>query len=218
MAKPDYERLAEDLAVVRAAVEKSNGIFRFLRLSRAMGLVGLWSGVGIIALSCGAYLVDVRYGGLHAAPPAVIWLLYGLGALFVVAVAAGKIVLVMGQAKKTYRNFTVLRLIGEVYTPKTLPILIPSAIAIVGVLTFLFTRGLGRYITPSMSIVLGLVFLVFHNVFCLKSMLYSGTWMIGSGVALLFLAESVHASHGVALTLGIGFVALYVGDRIWEMT
>ena len=218
MSEPDYERLADDLAVVRAAVAKSSGIFRFLRLSRAMGLVGLWSGVGIIALSCATYFVDVRYGGLHAAPPAVIRLLYGLGVLFVVAVAAGKIVLIMGQAKKTYRDFTVLRLIGEVYTTQTLPVLIPSAIATAGVLTFLLTRGLERFIAPSMSIVLGLVFLVFHNVFYLKSMLYSGTWMIGSGVALLFLADSAHASQGVALTFGLGFIALYVGDRIWERT
>jgi len=218
MIPHEYEKLAEDLAVIRAAIEKSNGIFRFLRLSRAMGLVGLWSGLGIVVLSLVLYAIEVAYGGLTAAPTLVRGLLYGVAGLFVVAVAVGKIMLVMAHARKSYRDFTVLRLIGEVYTPQTLPILIPCAIAVSGVLTFLVSRELGAYIAPAMSILLGLLFLAFHNVFFLKSMLYSGAWMICSGVPLLFLAESTHAALGVAATFGLGFVALYVGDRIGDRT
>lgn len=218
MVDQEYEKLAEDLAVIRSAIEKSNGIFRFLRLSRAMGLVGLWSGLGIGFLSLVLYAIDMTYGGLVAAPPLVRGLLYGVAVLFVIAVAVGKIMLVMAQAHKSYRDFTVLRLIGEVYTPKTLPILVPCAIAATGVPAFLISRGLGAYLAPAMSILLGLLFLAFHNVFFLKSMLYSGAWMICSGVPLLFFAENTHTALGVAATFGLGFVALYVGDRIGDRT
>jgi hypothetical protein len=216
VAHSEYEKLIDDLGVIRTAIEKSSGIFRFLRLSRAMGLVGLWSGLGIVVLSLAMYAIDIRYGGLVTAPALVRGLLYGLVGLFVLAVGIGKIMLVMAQAKKSYRDITVLRLINEVYTPQTLPILIPSAVALGGVFLFLVSRGLGVYVAPVMSILFGLVFLAFHNIFYLRSMLYSAAWMICAGVVLLFLAESAHVALGVAVTFGLGFMALYMGDRIGD--
>jgi len=213
MSQPDYQQLVEELALMRRAIEKSGSIFRFLRLSQAMGLVGLWGGIGLLVFTGVWYQIDVRFGGIALAPPLARLLLLALGLALLVAIAVGKIVLILSQGQKTHRGLTLIRLVSEVYTPQTLPILVPCAAAGVGVAVFLLNRGLTQYMAPAMSIVLGLVFLVFLNVFYLKGMLYAGAWLIGAGLVVLFGAETIHPALAVATTFGLGFMGLYVGDR-----
>lgn len=216
MSQPDYEKLAEELAVMRRAIEKSGSIFRFLRLSHAMGVVGLWGGIGLLVFTGVWYQIDVRYGGLAAAPFSARLLLIGLGALLLVLTALGKVALIILQVQKTHRGFTLIRLVSEVYTPKTVPLLVPCAAAGLGAVVFLLTRGLSLYVAPVMSILLGLVFLVFLNVFYLKGMLYAGSWLILAGIIVLFGAEAIHPALAVAVTFGMGMMGLYVGDRVWD--
>lgn len=125
----DYADMVEDLSIMRSAIEKSSGIFRFLRLSRVMGLVGLFSGLGIIAFVGVWYYFDRRFGGLAEAPRVVRGFFIGFGVALLIGVAIGKILAIMEQARKTYHDLTVLRLINEVDTARTASIIVPCALA-----------------------------------------------------------------------------------------
>jgi len=64
-----------------------------------------------------------------------------------------------------------------------------------------------------MSMVLGLLFLVFLSVFCLRDMLYAGAWLFGAGLLVFFGTQTIHSALEVTTTFGLNLMGLYVGDR-----
>lgn len=214
--RPDMERLVQDLQFVKTAITKSNNLFRFINISRAIGLVGLWIGIGITILASAAYYLVDHFGDFDAVPATHRTGLFILMVIFLVAVATGKIVLIMKQARQTDRDLTLLKLIAAVYKPQTVNIIVSFIIAIIGISAFLSNRGLDIYLVPALSIMFGLMLLAFLNVFYLKELLVSGDWLLITGLVTLFNAETLHPLLALVITFGLGFPMLYVANRIMD--
>jgi len=210
----DLQKLVEDLQFVKSAVVKSNNIFRFINISQAMALVGLWGGIGLALLAGFSHYLVARFGTFDAVPLLFRLTFYLSIGLFWVAVGTYKILLILKHARKTYQDITFLRLISDVYAPQSIPIIIPFGLAMVGVPAFLITRDLGLYIVPAISILMGLSFIAFVNVFYLQEMLVAGNWMLATGLIILFYAERLPPSLAVIITFGCGFCLLYVANRL----
>jgi len=213
-SEDDMQKLAEDLRLVKSAVVKSNSIFRFINISQAMALVGLWGGIGIAALAGFVYFLSTRFGSFAAAPPVFRLTFYLSLVLFLAAVGTLKTKLILKHVRKTYHDFTILRLISDVYTEQSIPLIVSFALTGFGLLAFLFSRGLVLYIVPAISILLGLTFISFLNVFYLKEMLVAGNWMIITGLITLFYAEDIPLPLAVIVTFACGFVLLYAANRL----
>lgn len=214
----DIQKLVEDLQLVKSAVARSNSIFRFINVSQAMALVGLWGGIGIALLAGFSYFLTAYYGEFATAPLVLQVTFYIFLALFLAAVGIFKIRIVLKHARKTYQDITVLRLIDDVYTEQSIPLIVPFALAAAGLLAFLLSRGLTIYIVPVISMLLGLIFISFVSIFYFKEMLVAGNWLLITGLVTLFFVEDIPSSLAVIITFACGFVLLYAANRFMGKT
>jgi len=214
--KVNVDRLVEDLQFVKTAITKSNHIFKYVKISKALGLVGLWIGLGITMLAGLAYGLINRFGSFAQVPSASRIVLYSAMTVLFVATAVGKIVLVLRSARQTYQDITLIRMIEEIYRPQTLNIIIPFVMTITGITVFLTSNGLHVYLVPVLSVLFGLMFIAFLNVFYFSEMLVAGDWLIITGLITLFNAQTLHPLLALIITFGLGFPMLYVANRVMD--
>jgi hypothetical protein len=127
-----------------------------------------------------------------------------------------KVAVIVGQLKQTRKDMTVLRLFKEVYTPQALTIIIPFVAAMVAVSAFLITREQTLYLVPALSILVGLTCIAYVNIFYVKELVVTGDWLLATGIITLFTAEIIHPLLVPIITFGLGFIAMYVANRILE--
>jgi uncharacterized protein with PQ loop repeat len=214
----ETQKLVEDLRVVKNAVARSNNIFRFIDVSRAMALVGLWGGLTIAVLAGVVYYLTSRFGTYAEVPLSYRLALYISIGSFGSTAGIVKVLLLLTQARKTYRDITTLQLLRQVIiaicSSQSIYLIVSFASATVGVLVFLIVRDLELYIVPAVSLLLGLLYVAFVNVFYLKEMFVAGGWLVATGLITLFYAERIPSSLAVIITFACGFCLLYVANRL----
>ncbi|MCR4402185.1 MAG: hypothetical protein NUW12_05285 [Firmicutes bacterium] len=206
----EAERVIEDLKFIKTAIAKSGGIMRWLPISQVMRVVYLITGLAMTALCGGLYLL-YRFYGSYAESPA--WARAALIVLSAAAFAAGggvKISGLMAAARRIRSEYTLLRLLKEVYSERMVLILVPHVVAGAGVVVFLTIRGLVSYVVPTIAILFGLVMNALINVFDFRELVVSGDWLIATGLVVLFLGNRLDPLLGLVLTFGLGFVAAFV--------
>ncbi|MDK2931095.1 MAG: hypothetical protein PWR07_1226 [Bacillota bacterium] len=210
----ETERIIEDLKFIKAAIAKSSGIIRWLPLSRVMRVVYLMMGLVITAL-CGAlYLLIRRHGSFAESPAWVRIMLLSLGVTAFLFIAVYKVVGIMASARKIRSDYTLFRLLEEVYSVQSILILVRFFVAGVGVVSFLATRGFSVYIVPALAILFGLMFNALVSVFSFKELVISGDWFLATGLLVLFLEERLDPLLGLILTFGLGFIAAFVAGVV----
>lgn len=210
----DMDRVIEDLKFIKTAIAKSSSIMRWLPLSRVMRRVYLMAGL-IMTVFCGVlYLVTVKYGSLIEAPLWIRVSSFGSAIVAFVSVAAYKALSILAGARKIRSDYTLSRLMRDVYTGQTMVVMVPFIIVAVGIVAFLVGRGLSQYIVPSIAILLGLLLNALVTVFSLKELLVGGDWFIVTGLLGLFLGERLDPLLGLILTFGLGFIATYVAGTL----
>jgi len=213
----ETQKLIEDLQVVKDAVARSNNIFRFINISRAMALVGLMGGLGIAILAGVFYYLTIRFGTYAEVPLSYRMALYLSISVFCTTAGITKVLLILTQHRKTHRDITTLQLfsqlISAVYSPQSIPLIVSFASAAAGVLVFLLVRDLALYLVPAASILVGLMLVAFVNVFYIREMLVTGGWLLASGLVTLFYAERVPSSLAVIITFACGFCLWYIAYR-----
>lgn len=218
----EKQKLIEDLQVVKNAVARSNNIFRFINISRAMALVGLLGGLGIAILAGVFYYLTFRFNTFTEVPLSYRLALYLSMGIFCITAGITKVLLILTQVRKTYRDITTLqlfiRLIGAVYSPQSIPLIVSFASAAVGVLGFLLVRDLALYFVPAASILMGLMLVAFVNIFYIREMLFTGGWLVATGLVTLFYAERLPSSLAVIITFACGFCLWYVAYRFMSKT
>jgi|GEM_PF-480759 len=210
----DTQRVIEDLKLIKAAIAKSGGIMRRLPVSRVMRVVYLIMGLAVTVLSGGLHLLERHYGSLAASPGWMRTALLGLGVAAFLVGGTFKISGMMAAARKVRSDYTLLRLVEEVYTAQTVLILVPFAVAGAGAVGFLATRGLAAYIVPAVAILFGLMMNALVSVFYFRELVVSGDWLIATGLVVLFLGDRLAPLLGLVLTFGLGLIAAYVSGAV----
>ncbi|MEW6243268.1 MAG: hypothetical protein AB1497_03195 [Bacillota bacterium] len=214
-AREDLRKLVDDLENIKAAIDKSNSIWKYVDLTRRISLILLLSGVAITLFSAVIYALIQRYGEYEAVPAHLRIALYVSVAVVAAAIALGKIKGVMDETRTIHRDMTVIRLVKEIYTPQTLCVLIPYITVIALVAVFLNKGGHTAYVVPALSILFGLFLLAFANIFFMKELLVVGDWLLGTGLLTLFMAGTLHPLIALILTFGLGLPTMYVVNRLW---
>lgn len=214
--KENLEKLIADLEFVKTAITKNDSIFKYINIGGRLSRVALAGGILFTLISGWYYLLLSQYGSWPQVPEA---LKIGTNAglmIIGIAFAWAKVAVIAGQLKQTRKEMTVLRLFREVYTPQTLTIIIPFVTAMLAVSVFLITREQTLYLVPALSILVGLICIAYVNIFYVKELVVTGDWLLATGLITLFTAETIHPLLALIITFGLGFIAMYVANRILE--
>lgn len=212
--REDIDRVINDLEFVKKALAKNNSILKFIALSRIFRRVSLALGLFIIVGAGIFYLLVLRHGGCTSVPAATRTSLIVLTAVFVSVISIYKIWGVLAGARKVRSDYTLPRLIVEVYSPQTVLVLVPFMTAIAGTSVFLAVRGWGTYIVPALAILFGLLFNALVGVFHMKELIIGGDWLILTGLLTLFMAGRLHVLPALVLTFGCGMMALFLASLV----
>lgn len=212
----ELEHLVNDLVFIKEAISKNNNIFKYFSVSRALRGVLLYAGLIIISLSLFVNYLLARYDSFAGVPIALkrfTYLLVAVGLLILVIIKLNSIV---KAAKGVQSDMTVTKLIKEVYTGQTLMVMIPFLITVVLFIVFFYQKGLVEYMVPFAAILFGLLINSLVNVFHIKEMLVMGDWLIATGFIALFFLASLNPVLIIALTFGLGCIAMYISGLIFS--
>jgi hypothetical protein len=201
------QEVIADLTRIKEALSRSNSIFRFIDAGGALRGILLISGLLIAAFSAAFYGLSARYGAYAAAPvqfKALLWVLVGLSLPLIGYLKARNF---LQGARKISAGMTLFRLLREVYTPQFIALVLPYFAAMVLIAVFLSARGLGIYITPALSLMIGLLIISLSGVFYMREIyIFGGVWLVATGLLALFLAELLHPLAVPGLTFSAGFI------------
>ena len=213
--RKDIEQVIDDLRFVKQAIAKNNSILKFIALSRILGVMSLVGGLLITAVA-GAYYLLIRYYGSYAGIPSrTRALLAVLIVIFSVFIGAFKIWRILAGARRVRADYTLLKLVRELYSSQVLLVFMPFLFAGAGVVGFLAARGMTPYLVPALAVLFGLLFNALVGVFYIKELIVGGDWLIAGGVLTLFMTERLHPLLALILTFGLGLIALFVAG--WAM-
>ncbi len=202
----ELREVIADLQLIKEAVSKSDSIFKFIDIRNAIKPVLLIGGLLIAFFSVIFYYLIENYGSFMAVPANIRVIL-----LFLIALSCGVLgYLKLGNFLKSARgiseDMTLKRLFSEIYTPRSLVLLLPYLVVIAVVAIFLGSRGDIYYIVPALAILFGLMYLSVSSLFYFKELYFMSMWLIATGLLALFIAETIHPLAILGLTFSAGFI------------
>lgn len=208
--KEELDRLAEDLRYIKAAIQKSSSVMRWVAWKVPIRWVALVGGLLIIAIAFVVSRLQVIYGGFNSVPGWIQAVFFGGIALFVVIFGLWKIKVILKQLRKSDCEITLWELFFNVYIRHMAMFLVPFLTAVAGMVVFLFMRGLEFYIVPVLAVLMGFAFVFFAMQFLFKEIYGSAFWLIVTGFACLFLDNVIGPMGALALTFGGSMVFLFL--------
>lgn len=212
--KTEIEQLVNDLVFIKQAIKKNNNIFKYFSVSKALRWVLLYAGLIIISIALYINYLFATYDSFQGAPTTLKVITYIIAVVGIFVLVVIKLRTIVKAAKGVQSDITVIKMIKEVYTGQTLMIMIPFFIAIALLSVFFHQQGLGDYIIPFAAILFGLLINSLVNVFHIKEMLVMGDWLIITGFIALFFLSAFNPALIIALTFGMGCVAMYLAILI----
>lgn len=212
----DVQQLIDDLIFVKKAIVKNSNILKLINLGQLLSGAIFAAGVVTILLSGTIYLFIQKYGSFAEMPGPLRGTMLFLVALLVVGTGVGKLYSLVRYVNRSNNNLTVRRLVGEIYTPRALHILIPYLTATILIVFYLVANQHIIYLVPALAILTGLLCLAYVNVFYMRELVFTGDWLLATGLLTLFLNGSLHPLLATILTFGLGFCTIYPANRILE--
>ncbi|NSW91670.1 MAG: hypothetical protein HPY74_13535 [Firmicutes bacterium] len=203
------EELIRELKTIKDTIRKSNSIWKYVYVSSAMRTVWLAAGIFATLISGAFYLAINKYGSYNAVPAGLKWVLYIFLSLFILIIGAMKILRIMKSVRKVKSDATLYNLIDEIYTARTIPVMLSFLIAIILSLVFLSYREIPQYIPSILAILFGLLCNAFMNIFYLDELPVCGDWLLLTGFLSLFLSNTINPLLAVIITFGAGFILTY---------
>lgn len=212
----DVQQLIDDLVFVKKAIAKNSNILKLINLGGLLSGVILAAGIVTILLSGAAYLLVQKYGSFTEIPTSLRIILLSLVAVLVLGTGVSKLYSIIRYAKGSNNNLTVQKLIGEIYTPRALHILIPFVTAGILVTVFLVVNQHTLYLVPALAILTGLLCLAYVNIFYMRELIFTGDWLLATGLLTLFLTDVLHPLLALIITFGLGFCTIYPVNKYLE--
>jgi hypothetical protein len=209
LTREKVDRLAEDIAFVRKAIEKNSSILQQIDFRKSLRMVVLLTALSVLAF-CGTFqLLLGRFGSYHAIPATVKFIVFGVMALIVAFLGILKNTDVLKSARTVVPDMSLTRLIKEYYTGRIYHHFIPVGLVCIFALAYAFMTGHHQFLVPILAISTGLLYNNFNTLLQVDEFLGTSYWFILTGI-ILFFYHSVSPFLGLCLTLGCGFLLLAV--------
>lgn len=212
----DVQQLIDDLKFVKKAITKNSNILKLINLGGLLSRMIFAAGIVTIILSGAAYVLIRKYGSFTGVPTSLRIILLVMVAVLVIGTGISKLYSIIRYAKGSNNNLTVQKLIGEIYTPRALHILIPFITVLILVTVFLVVNQHTLYLVPVLAILMGLLSLAYVNIFYMKELIFTGDWLLATGLLTLFLTDVLHPLLALIITFGLGFCTIYPANKYLE--
>jgi len=211
--KAEVQQLIDDLVFVKKAITKNSNILKLVNLGQVLSRVIFAAGILTIVLAGTAYMLTQKYGSLGQFPAPLRYAIIAFSVLLVAGTGISKVYSLIKYVNRNSRDMTVRRLIGEIYTPRALHVLVPYLTCAVLLVIFLIANQHHVFLVPALAILAGLLCLAYVNVFYMKELIITGDWLLATGLLSLFFTGSLHPLLAVILTFGLGFCTIYPANR-----
>jgi len=196
-------RLAEDLELVRSAVNRSSAVLReVLGPMHYRGLLA-YSGSACVVLCLAFHFVPRLYGGFAASPTWVQAVLVGASIAAVVGGGAAKMLPVGRAARSVDRRLTVLAFFRRYYGPMGVHLYPPLILTLLGVSAWLLATGRGFYVVGAIGLFSGILMNLLAAAFRQGEYLAFGYWMLLTATASFFVA-GLSAALWFGIIFGFG--------------
>ena len=202
----ELEEVIADLEIIKEAVGKSDSFFRFVDTRGAMKNVLLCSGFIFLLIAGGFYFLIDHYGSFQAIPLSVRSIIFtgiGIAWLFVGFIKLRNFLLSGRSFKK---DLNLARLFDEIYTSWLIAMMLPFFGVTIFLAIFLIQQGLYIYLTPTLAILFGFIFIAMHPILNVAEFYFISIWLIATGLLTLFMVELFHPMVALGLTFSAGFV------------
>ncbi len=202
----DLNAVIADLKMIKEAVNKSDNFFRFIDTRRAMRGVMLIAGLMIAFFAALFYYFINLHGSFMAIPQnirIILFVLVGICWLSLGFIKAGGFI---KSGRAIGGDMNLKQLFNEIYTSRMLNLMLPYLLVIIIITLFLSTRGQIIYITPSFSILFGLLFIAISPIIYFREIYLLSAWLIATGLLALFAADLIHPMIILGFTFGAGFI------------
>jgi hypothetical protein len=207
LSREQVDRLAEDIAFVKKAIEKNSSILRQIDFRSSLRLVTLLSALAIFFF-CGLFHVLMKhYGGFSGIPLSIKAIVFCAIVLVTVVIGLLKNSGVLKSARNVEPGVSLTRLIREYYSIGMFHHFIPTGLVLIFSCAYAVSTGNVRFVIPLLSIGVGLVYNNLDTMLRLDEFLWTSYWFIVTGcIVLVFNTISLLLS--LCLTLGCGSLLL----------
>ncbi len=212
--REDIMRLAEDLAFIKKAVNKSGSILQYMEVSKALRLVALITGALLIIFPALFYFFILKYGGYELIPAQVKLVLYIAIGLAFVAVGALKIRNFFVRAREINEQITLIQFVEAIYTDRFLTLLIPFFLTLIILPLYFSFSGLEQLAMPLLMIFFALLCFALSILFYMQEMVLLGTWLLLTGIVFLIWLPGLAVLLQLMIGFGIGFLIMAAGSYL----
>jgi hypothetical protein len=213
LSREQMDQLAQDIALVKKAIEKNVSILHQIDYRSSIRLVCLISALSVFFF-CGLFYVLLKHFHTFAAVPTTLKaIIFCAIALITIGLGILKNTRVLGSARRFEPRMSLMRLLREYYSMRLYHHFIPAGLVLVFACIWAAHTGNARYIIPMCSIGAGLLYNSFDTLLRIDEMLVTGYWLILSGCVVVVFS-TISPLLSLSLTLGGGLMLLSV---IWYL-
>lgn len=196
-------RLADDLELVRSAVNRNSTVLReVMGPMHYRGLIA-YSGAACLALCLAFHFVPRLYGGFAASPMWVRALLVGAAIAAVIGGGAAKLLSLRKAARSVDARLTVLAFMRRYYGPMVVHLYPPLILMLLGVAAWLLATGRGFYVVGTIGLFSGIMLNLLGAAFRQHEYLVFGYWLLATGGASFFV-PGLSAALWFGIVFGLG--------------
>ncbi|MBU2510353.1 hypothetical protein KJ966_03410 [bacterium] len=203
--KKQVEKLLEDVASIKSAIDSNRPLIKQLLLPIHFRIISLIAGMAFIVLSSLYYFLLNQYGDYSGIPIMIRTILIAIIAVLYIALIVLKRVLWVKSVKKIDQQITFGQLVKSFYRFQLIHVWIPIILLLLFVSIYLYLMDGQQYIVPIIAIGVGIIYNSIGSVTRIKQYIITGYWLIITGI-LPLLFPTVSALIYLALSMGCGLL------------
>jgi hypothetical protein len=205
--REQVDRLAEDIAFVKKAIEKNSSIVQRMDFRSSLRLVTLLTALSTFFF-CGLFHVLIKhFCGFSGIPLPIKAVIFCAIALAAVVIGLLKNSGVLKSARNVEPGISLVRLIREYCSIRMFHHFVPMGLVLIFSCAYAVGTGNIRFVIPLLSIGAGLVYCNLDTMLRLDEFLWASYWFIVTGCIVLVF-NTISPLLSLCLTLGCGLLVL----------
>jgi hypothetical protein len=205
LSREQVDKLAEDIAFVKKAIEKNSSILQRIDFRSSLRLITLLSALSIFFFSGLFHLLIKHFGDFSSIPQSIKAIVFCGIALVAAALGFLKNSGILKSMRTLEPGITLSRLIREYYSVRMFHHFIPLGLVFLFSCAYTISAGNSRFLIPILSIGAGLVYNSLDTLLRLDEFLLTSYWFIITGCIVLVF-NTISPLLSLCLTLGCGLL------------
>lgn len=205
ISSDQVDKLLEDISSIKSVLNNNKPVLKQLLLPMHFRVISFVGGAGIVLLAAAYYFLLLRYGDYDGIPESIRWLLIGIIVVIYLVTLLLKRVLWVKSVQRLDSRYTFGSIVKGIYTYQFTHIWLPILAAMLFFVCFFCAVDQERYIIPTASLGIGLLYNSIGGMTRLRQYLIVGYWLIVTGLLSVVFTE-ISALVFLALSPGCGLL------------